>query len=794
MTDLFMKAVSLSITACLLILAVLVLRLVFRKAPKWIFCALWGLVGLRLICPFSIESSFSMVPRSVGDGTLVEEWADYYVGDTWIIEDSSIYYDAAVFNGREPILAEDGSYYVVAAYDQLGAPRTVENTVVPILGWIWVVGIVAMLVYFWNSYRQLMQRVSTAVPLQGNIKQSEQIDMPFVLGFFRPVIYIPHKITDSDLEYVIAHEKAHIRRKDHWWKPVGFLILSVYWFNPLLWVAYVLLCKDIELACDEKVIRSLGSEQRQDYSLALLNCSIKRYRIAACPLAFGEVSVKERVKSVMSYKKPAFWIAAVGVIACVVVAVCFLTNPKEDVSNVPKPFGASYRVVDDAYYDPLISSRYIVGETTPYYSFTNDYALFESKKGALNWEQVHGKFEEIKLKKDNFDAYFNMMGSDIVWQEDLSEKLRKENEKTWRFDVQKNIDDEKNRSDFYYFMQQKNGDVYLAVGSRETEEYFYEGAVERVWFQYIFKLEAFTEETVEKSDVESEAMDAESKKVLTLDEAISSAILKYTADDYPTGAFAFENHIILKSVHKSSAKPKENVVNRFDEVTVYAMAYYQVFSSYGGELVNEGSSHLPVVMSFEIEENGNHKLTDYWKPSGAGADYVAEVKEAFPDEIEADALDTQKFIKEQQEVCEQKALEYMKEYGSVDQQIAALLDKMTSPQEDIAPSSAVTDYIEWFDEEYEQLLAYDTFTLRYCFEQFLEGGQTDLRGAVMAQACQEIILKNGEALLLDYEAANGQEWFEEFKANADTLKNQYSAENFEKFYPGSWMLKQLMDS
>ena len=373
MTDLFMKAVSLSIIACLLILAVLVLRVIFRKAPRWVFCVLWGLVALRLVCPISLESSFSLVPESIGSGALVEELADYYVGDTWIIEDSSIYYDAAVFNGREPVLAEDGSYYVVAAYDQLGAPRTIENTVVPILGWIWVVGIAAMLIYFWNSYWQLKQRVAMAVPLQGNIKQSEQIDTPFVLGFFRPVIYVPKKMAEEDLEYVIAHEKAHIRRKDHWWKPIGFLILSVYWFNPLLWVAYVFLCKDIELACDEKVIRSMSSQERQDYSLALLNCSMKRYHITACPLSFGEVSVKERVKSVMSYKKPAFWIVAVGLIACVIVAVCFLTNPKDKLMNAPEPFGASYHVVDDVYYDPLISSRYIVGETTPYYSFSDDY-------------------------------------------------------------------------------------------------------------------------------------------------------------------------------------------------------------------------------------------------------------------------------------------------------------------------------------------------------------------------------------------------------------------------------------
>ena len=177
------------------------------------------------------------------------------------------------------------------------------------------------------SYWRLQRKVSEAVILRENIFQSENVGSPFVLGIIKPRIYLPYNMDEQDLEHVVAHERAHIRRKDHLWKPLGFLLLTIHWFNPLMWLAYVLLCRDIELACDEKVIQELGNEQRANYSQALVACSVNRRMIAACPLAFGEVGVKERVKSVLNYKKPAFWVIVASVIACVVVAVCFLTNP-----------------------------------------------------------------------------------------------------------------------------------------------------------------------------------------------------------------------------------------------------------------------------------------------------------------------------------------------------------------------------------------------------------------------------------------------------------------------------------
>ena len=360
MNELFLKIINMSISASWLVLAVLILRFVLKKAPKWVNVLLWGIVAVRLICPFTIESSVSLIPDSVGSGELVSEWIDDYIDDIDIHHPDSVYYDAAIGAGREPISDGEGGYYVVTKHDQLGEPATIENTVIPVLSIVWVTGMAILALYTVISYLRLRRKVDTAVRYKDNIFQSENVNSPFVLGIIKPRIYLPFNMNDQDLEHVVAHEQAHICRRDHWWKPLGFLLLTIHWFNPLMWLAYVLLCRDIELACDEKVIKELGNEQRADYTQALVACSVNRRMIAACPLAFAEVGVKERVKSVMNYKKPAFWIVVLAVMSCVVVAACFLTNPKQDsfTIRIVVPAGSTEEIVyqeDFAYSDEEIS-------------------------------------------------------------------------------------------------------------------------------------------------------------------------------------------------------------------------------------------------------------------------------------------------------------------------------------------------------------------------------------------------------------------------------------------------------
>ena len=313
MNELFLKIINMSISASWLVLAVLILRFVLKKAPKWINVLLWGIVAIRLICPFSFESPLSLIPSA--------ETIPLNIGmDSTPTINSGI---SAINNAVNPIISQSNTPMAGASINPL-------QITIGIYEYIWIFGMIALALYTAISYWRLHRKVDTAVRYKDNIFQSENVSSPFVLGIIKPRIYLPFKMNGQYLEHVVAHEQAHICRKDHWWKPLGFLLLMIHWFNPLMWLAYVLLCRDIELACDEKVIKELGNEQRGDYTQALVACSINRRMIAACPLAFGEVSVKERVKSVMNYKKPAFWVIIISVIVCVGVAVCFLTNPKQD--------------------------------------------------------------------------------------------------------------------------------------------------------------------------------------------------------------------------------------------------------------------------------------------------------------------------------------------------------------------------------------------------------------------------------------------------------------------------------
>lgn len=313
MDDVFLKLVNLSISASWLILAVLVLRVVLKKAPKWVMPLLWGVVALRLVCLFSIESALSLIPSAE---TIPSE---------------------IVTETREPVLYEQATLDIVtnptlpsAAEVPVGVSRQQAQVDFNIYSVLWLAGMAALLVHALVSAGKLKRKLATAILLRDNIYESEFVDSPFVFGVVKPNIYLPMHMDEGTAAYVIAHERAHLARRDHWWKVLGYLVLALHWFNPLVWVVYILFCRDIELACDEKVVKGLDGAARADYSQALLSCAAPKRAVAACPLAFGEGNIKMRVKSALHYKKPAFWVAAAAVLAVVIVAVCFLTNPRSE--------------------------------------------------------------------------------------------------------------------------------------------------------------------------------------------------------------------------------------------------------------------------------------------------------------------------------------------------------------------------------------------------------------------------------------------------------------------------------
>lgn len=458
MADVFYKILQMSISASWLILAIVVLRIFLKKVPRKIICFLWALVAIRLVCPFAIESRFSLIPDTQGifadyenqlenagtdnvnaglpdisgavGGALDNEGAaggnadmasgklnneidnaagNITVGDNAAgnitagntaggnitggsVSDGGIaagnIADKNNMSGNIPNIssgndmqggtadrvnngglndisggnfegnldnADNNLSGAATSGDQKAAAGNPGYTAILAgklggislgrLAFIWTAGCVILLLYAVCSYILLRRKTGAAFNNGENIYICDDIDTPFILGTLSPKIYIPSLLTEEERGYVIAHEKAHLKRLDCVWKPLGFILLAVYWFNPLSWVAYILLCRDIELACDERVIADKDIEYKKQYAMTLLNCSSPKKMVSACPLAFGEVSVKTRIKTVLNYKKPAFWLVLAAVAACVVVMVCFMTNPK---SSAPDNESAAGENIDES--------------------------------------------------------------------------------------------------------------------------------------------------------------------------------------------------------------------------------------------------------------------------------------------------------------------------------------------------------------------------------------------------------------------------------------------------------------
>ena len=345
--QLFVGSLNLAVAASWLIVVLLLLRpLLKRLAPKWVLCALWALVAVRLVCPVALQSDLS-VYRLAGDAVQSSGQVTYFQ-DTGFCGDVR-YRPVTLLPGvsaETPSTPDSTVPDATTAADAIPQPHTPARSVdMNLPSILWAVGIYVMLMLALAGYLSLREDVAASIPLEGNVYLCDSIKSPFILGMFRPRIYLTSGMDEAARVCVLRHERAHLRRGDHLWKPLGFLLLAVYWYNPLVWAAYILFCRDMELACDERVIRDMAAEERAAYSQALLDCSRGRHWVAACPLAFGEVGVKTRVKAVLWYKKPAFWAVLAAVVVCAVVAVCFLTNPNGTENEESDQSPASYQNV-----------------------------------------------------------------------------------------------------------------------------------------------------------------------------------------------------------------------------------------------------------------------------------------------------------------------------------------------------------------------------------------------------------------------------------------------------------------
>ncbi len=401
--EIFMKLVNLSFSASFIVVAVVLFRLIFKKAPKWLNCMLWLLVAFRLVCPFSLESALSLLPSA--EPITSEQF--YYSAEP--VVESGIEIIDSVIN---PVISHTLETDAVASVNK-------SQIFGFVCGVLWLLGMSAMLIYALVSYLRLKKRVSASAEYKEGIFICDDIDSPFILGVLRPRIYLPSEMTYDDSECVIPHEEAHIKRRDYLWKPFGFLLLSVYWFNPLMWLAYILLCRDIELACDERVIKNMNAEEKKAYSEALLNCAVRKNYIAACPVAFGEVGVKNRIKSVLSYKKPAFWVIVSAAVVSAAIALCFGTNPAApdfidcpseleaavsraiiDINSQYNYFGECYTEGHLIYGVEENNGKYKVYMTERFSSFGFENGYFMSQSGhitgvVMTFEKVNDEFKFI---------------------------------------------------------------------------------------------------------------------------------------------------------------------------------------------------------------------------------------------------------------------------------------------------------------------------------------------------------------------------------------------------------------
>lgn len=403
MNTLFQNILTASFHGSIVILAVMLLRLVLKKTPRKYICLLWLLAGLRLLMPFQIQSDLSLQP-SADPVTQVQQQIsrsqtpaapeDFSPADLDV--PAPVQTPEALPDIQTPVTTVISS--TPSPAPEAAAEPDTGFDFLSVLPWFWLGIACCFGIYSLYTYLTLKLKVREAVKIPGGW-ECDRIETAFILGFIRPNIYIPMGMTPEEQRYILAHERTHLDKGDHWFKMVGFLALALHWFNPLVWAAYILLCKDIEIACDERVVQFMELEERKAYSAALLNCSTNRAHFAACPVAFGEVSVKERIKSVLSYKKPGFWISLVGVIAIVFVAVCLVTSPARkdaaaagDTEPTASSDAVTVRNVDELLaaiapdtviqlepgtYNLSGAKGYGLPSESPYYAWTEKYDGFE---------------------------------------------------------------------------------------------------------------------------------------------------------------------------------------------------------------------------------------------------------------------------------------------------------------------------------------------------------------------------------------------------------------------------------
>ena len=823
----FPKLLNMSLTAGVVIVFVLLLRLVLRKAPKVISYALWGIVLFRLLCPVAVESEFSLFgfwdTPVAESGTLTSRIE--YVPDHLVY--TKYPYMASPVSGVDHVT---GNVFPQSGEEPDADPLKAPMTIV---GCVWIAGMLVMVLYAMVSYIRLRRKLITASLLRDNIYLADEIEFPFVMGLLRPKIYLPSSMAEQEQPYILMHEQHHIRRRDPVIKALAFLALCIHWFNPLVWVAFIMAGKDMEMSCDEAVVRKMGTGILADYTASLLSLATGKHIIAGMPLAFGEGDTKGRIRNLANWKKPTVWVILGGIFAGIALAVCLLTNPKQDSYSlrIVVPAGSQEEMVyadeeisplgnyitvtcGDGLGDTAVSLKPVQVKTEaasgePVYLTPGMPAKLEAEKGG--WFQIG-----VNIQNDTDEdkiVYLNVKNVEVrISGEVVSDRITFETEtypegpeEVYDVPVIKktktlSLNDVIILSQHGYDLTWSDFEQYdyLETGSGLYIRVYKIDELFELWIggagpygdpmypdsspMYIYLI--LTDGTGAQIDIRDGGVEAfieEHRSEVLLTKAINNAILDRNKPAKSDGLYHCASFTLLE---QEEICP-EGEPSTPTQVTVYGFALYQAYGYSGGAIRERQGSHIPVAITFEVKDSG-YVLTEYWEP-GDGSYYEKDIREKFPDTIEEEALNTPKYILAQKQNCYTQAVEY----GSVDTD--AVIDHLfevieSSPSQSSDPGA----YIGEHPIEYRELTYYGQYTLRYCFEKFLQGDQTGLRGQIMALVCKDIMLVWGEWYDIDQDLMNGQGWFDAFKNIAEWLSEQHQDEDMARNYPGVGLLLQMM--
>ncbi len=451
-TTLFLSVCNLAASAGWVVLAVMLVRLLLglpglRRIPRRFSVVLWAVVALRLVIPFSFESAWSLLPHAQP------------ITQTLLYDPTP-----TIHTGVPALNAVINEAVMPSVTPNPGDSVNPLQVITAVGAWVWIIGTVLMILYMVISYLYLYRRLRFATKMEGgdNVYECEAVTSPFVLGLFRPRIFLPYHMDAQTRTHVIAHERAHLTRGDHFIKPLAFLLLSVYWFHPLLWAAYILLCRDIEGACDERAAKDMTGAERKAYAAALVHCSVKARQITACPLAFGETGVKHRVTAILDYKRPTLWVLIAAVVLCAVFAVCFGTDPFSVDGMTPM---VEYDPIAQVFENGMFSYVQTV-ETAPSFCVDEDGVLWMRYPDGEEWTSI-GMLSEYKLTKDGLQDLFAMYNPDSFGMHETAETLYRQSKAAWRADY---IHPSTGAEESYTVMQRDNGDVLVLYSFRYVKE------------------------------------------------------------------------------------------------------------------------------------------------------------------------------------------------------------------------------------------------------------------------------------------------------------------------------------